>query len=158
MLGYFDNQTATEGSFNRDGWFMSGDLGLMTPSGNLEIVGRSKDLIIRGGHNIYPAEIEAFALRHAEVARCAAFPIADERLGERVCLAIIGEAQPDALLAHLAAEGLSKFDMPEYFVRVEAFPLTPSGKILKRELIEMARRGDLATQSVRYVQNKDSKA
>ncbi len=91
MLGYFDNQAATETSFNRDGWFLSGDLGVLDARGNLKIVGRSKDLIIRGGHNIYPAHIEALALRHAEVARCAAFPVADERLGERVCIAVIGE-------------------------------------------------------------------
>ncbi len=152
MLGYFDNQAATELSFNRDGWFMSGDLGVIDAYGNLKIEGRLKDLIIRGGHNIYPAEIEALALRHHQVARCAAFPIADERLGERVCLAIIGEAEPQALLDHLAAEGLSKFDMPEYFIRVEAFPLTASGKILKRELIGMAMRGELEAQSVRYVE------
>jgi acyl-CoA synthetase len=158
MLGYFDNQAATETSFNRDGWFLSGDLGVMDANGNLKIEGRLKDLIIRGGHNIYPAETEALALRHADVARCAAFPVADERLGERVCLAIIGEAEPQALLDHLAAEGLSKFDMPEYFVRVETFPLTPSGKILKRELIEMTKRGELSPQAVRYVEKKETKA
>ena len=69
MLGYFDNQAATEASFNRDGWFMSGDLGVLDERGNLKVVGRSKDLIIRGGHNIYPAHIEALALRHT--ASCA---------------------------------------------------------------------------------------
>ena len=113
-----------------------------------------KDLIIRGGHNIYPAEIEALALRHENVARCAAFPVADERLGERVCIAIIGTVEPAALLDHLAAEGLSKYDMPEFFLGVDAFPLTPSGKILKRELIEMVRRGQLSPAHVRYVEKK----
>ena len=73
MLGYFDNQAATEASFNRDGWFLSGDLGVLDERGNLKVVGRLKDLIIRGGHNIYPAHIEALALRHAQVARVAAF-------------------------------------------------------------------------------------
>ena len=150
MLGYFDNQAATEGSFNRDGWFLSGDLGVMDARGNLKIVGRSKDLIIRGGHNVYPAHIEALALRHGLVARVACFPVADERLGERVCIAVMGSVAPEALLEHLGAEGLSKYDMPEYFVRVEAFPLTASGKILKRELVEMARRGELAPEPVRY--------
>jgi acyl-CoA synthetase len=154
MLGYFDNQTATEKSFNRDGWFMSGDLGVLDAAGNLKIEGRLKDLIIRGGHNIYPAEIEALTLRHAGVTRCAAFPVADERLGERVCLAIIGEVAPAALLDHLAKEGLSKFDMPEYFCRVTAFPLTASGKILKRELIEMTKRGHLKPEPIRYVEKK----
>ncbi len=154
MLGYFDNQAATEASFNRDGWFMSGDLGVLDAAGNLKIEGRLKDLIIRGGHNIYPAEIEALALRHENVARCAAFPVADERLGERVCIAIIGTVEPAALLDHLAAEGLSKYDMPEFFLGVDAFPLTPSGKILKRELIEMVRRGQLSPAHVRYVEKK----
>jgi acyl-CoA synthetase len=150
MLGYFDNQAATESSFNREGWFLSGDLGVMDARGNLKIVGRSKDLIIRGGHNIYPAHIEALALRHEGVVRAACFPVADERLGERVCIAVSGTVAPEALLAHLGAEGLSRYDMPEYFVRVEAFPLTASGKILKRELVEMVRRGELAPAPVRY--------
>ena len=151
MLGYFDNQTATETSFNRDGWFMSGDLGSVDESGNLKVEGRQKDLIIRGGHNIYPAHIEALALRHAGVARVACFPVADERLGERVCIAVAGAVAPDELLAHLGREGLSKYDMPEYFARLEEFPLTASGKILKRELIEMVKRGAIAPVAVRFV-------
>jgi acyl-CoA synthetase len=150
MLGYFDNQAATEASFNRDGWFLSGDLGVMDACGNLKIVGRSKDLIIRGGHNIYPAHIEALALRHSQVARAACFPVADERLGERVCIAVTGSVAADELLSHLGREGLSRYDMPEYFVRLEAFPLTASGKILKRELVEMVKRGELAPAPVRY--------
>ncbi len=150
MLGYFDNQAATEASFNRDGWFLSGDLGSIDADGNLRIEGRLKDLIIRGGHNIYPARIEALALRHARVERVACYPVADERLGERVCIAVLGSVEPDDLLTHLAGCGLSKFDMPEHFLRVDAFPLTPSGKILKRELVEMTRRGLLAPVPIRY--------
>ena len=156
MLGYFDDQTATEKSFNRDGWFMSGDLGRLDAAGNLEIKGRLKDLIIRGGHNIHPAHIEALALRHEQVARCAAYPVPDERLGERVCLAVAGTVEPGPLLEHLAAEGLSKYDMPEYFVRVEGFPLTASGKILKRELVEMTRRGELSPIAIRYVERQEN--
>src|SRR5262249_6872719 len=64
MLGYFDNQQATEESFNRGGWFLSGDLGRFDDNGCLEIVGRKKDLIIRGGHNIHPAKIEDLTMRH----------------------------------------------------------------------------------------------
>jgi len=150
MLGYFDDQTATETSFNRDGWFMSGDLGLLDARGNLRVAGRLKDLIIRGGHNIYPSHIEALALRHSGVTKAACFPVADERLGERVCIAVTGDVRADDLLAHLAAEGLSKYDMPEYFIRLDEFPLTASGKILKRELIDMVKRGDLAPEFVRF--------
>lgn len=158
MLGYFDNQKATEGSFNNEGWFLSGDLGALTPNGALRIEGRLKDLIIRGGHNIYPAHIEALCVRHPGVQKAACFPIADERLGERACLAIIGEIDSTEALAHLAKEGLSKYDMPEYFLRVDAFPLTPSGKILKRELVEMVRKGELEPAFLRAPAAKRSTA
>jgi len=153
MLGYFNNQSATESSFNGSGWFMSGDLGRFDSEGNLEIVGRKKDLIIRGGHNIYPAHIEEYAHRHPSVKKAAAFGVPDDRLGEKVCLAIIGhDSAPAAeeILAHLAREGLSKFDMPEYFLVVSEFPMTASGKILKRELTEWVRNGRLQPQPVRY--------
>ncbi|MDN5844404.1 MAG: acyl--CoA ligase [Alcaligenaceae bacterium] len=151
MLGYFSNQQATDKTFNRHGYMMSGDLGSLDAQGNLRIEGRAKDLIIRGGHNIYPSRIEALALTHPGVVKAAAFPVADERLGEKVCLAIIGEVTVDELLAHLAAEGLSKYDMPEWFIALDSLPLTPSGKILKRTLTEQAKRGDIQPQAVRYV-------
>jgi acyl-CoA synthetase len=150
MLGYYGNQDATESSFNRDGWFLSGDLGSLDAQGNLKIAGRLKDLIIRGGHNIHPAHIEAYALRHPEVEKVAVFPVPDERLGEKVCIAVIGSVMPQPLLSHLDAEGLSRYDMPEYFIRMDAFPLTASGKILKRELIEMAKRGEIAPTPIRF--------
>jgi len=154
MLGYFDNQQATEESFNRSGWFMSGDLGRFDPNGNLEIVGRKKDLIIRGGHNIHPARIEDLAMRHPAVARCAAFGVTDYRLGEKVCLSVIfhegASAEADELLAHLHASGLSRYDMPEYFIAMTAYPLTASGKILKRELVEWARAGRIRPTPVRW--------
>lgn len=154
MLGYFDNQAATESSFNASGWFMSGDLGRLDERGNLTIVGRKKDLIIRGGHNIYPSQIENLALRHAAVVKAAAFAIADKRLGERVCLAVIlregAELDADAALAHLDREGLSRFDMPEFFLRMPTFPLTASGKILKRELVGWAKDGKISPQPCRF--------
>ncbi|MEO7402874.1 MAG: class I adenylate-forming enzyme family protein, partial [Burkholderiales bacterium] len=81
MLGYFDNQQATEDSFNRDGWFMSGDLGVMDERGCLRFVGRKKDLIIRGGHNIHPIRIEDLVHRHPSILKAAVFGVADERLG-----------------------------------------------------------------------------
>ena len=150
MLGYFGNQEATEESFNSSGWFLSGDLGSLGSDGNLSIDGRLKDLIIRGGHNIYPSEIEALAIRHESVERVAVFPVPDERLGEKGCIAVIGGIGADALLFHLHAEGLSRYDMPEYFIRMDAFPLTASGKILKRELVEMARQGAIRPDPVRF--------
>ncbi len=155
MLGYFNNQSATENSFNAGGWFMSGDLGRMDEHGNLQIVGRKKDLIIRGGHNIHPSRIENLALKHTAVLKAAAYPVADQRLGERVCLAIIQregtQIESDQLLAHLNEAGLSKYDMPEFFICMESFPLTASGKILKRELVEWTKAGKITPAPVRWV-------
>jgi len=157
-LGYFDDQLATESSFNRSGWFMSGDLGRLRENGCLEILGRKKDLIIRGGRNIYPAHIEDLAMRHEGVARAAAFAVPDRRLGEKVCLAIVPQGtaspQPMALLAHLRESGLSIYDMPEYFVALSEFPLTASGKVLKRELAQLARDGKIAPEPIEWRERK----
>jgi acyl-CoA synthetase len=153
MLGYFNNQSATENAFNRNGWFLSGDLGLFDDQGNLRIVGRKKDLIIRGGHNIHPAHIEEYAHRFPGVKKAAVFGVPDDRLGEKVCLAVICQDRvpgADEILQHLAREGLSKFDMPEYYAVLTEFPLTASGKILKRELVQLVVSGRLQPQPVRY--------
>jgi len=155
MLGYFDNQVTTEESFNRNGWFMSGDLGTLDERRCLRIVGRKKDLIIRGGHNIHPARIEDLAHRHAAVQKAAAFGVPDTRLGEKVCLAVIcreGErVHGEGMLDHLHAVGLSKYDMPEFFITLDAFPLTASGKILKRELAEWVKTGRIVPEPVRWL-------
>jgi acyl-CoA synthetase len=154
MLGYFDNQEATEDSFNAQGWYMTGDLGWMDENGYLRITGRKKDVIIRGGHNIYPAKVEALAGRHPAVERAAAVGVADERMGEKVCLVVMPRAgkdpDPDELLAHLDQLGLSKFDMPEYFISVAEIPLTPSGKLLKRDLVDQIQAGKITPRPVRY--------
>ena len=154
-LGYFDNQEATEDSFNRGGWFLSGDLGRFDENGNLAIVGRMKDIIIRGGHNIHPAKIEDLAIKHPDVEKAAAFAVPDERLGERVGLAVLPSSGsvPDgpAVLDHLHDAGLSIYDMPEYYIAMEDFPLTASGKILKRELAEWARSGKIKPDPVRFI-------
>jgi acyl-CoA synthetase len=154
MLGYFDDQKATEESFNRDGWFMTGDLGWVDENGYLRITGRKKDVIIRGGHNIYPAKIEALAATHEAVQRVAAVPVPDQRLGERVCLAVMvhpgKSVGPEDILKHLDDVGLSKYDMPEYFLRVDEIPLTPSGKVRKRDVIEWIAAGRVKPQPVRF--------
>ncbi|WP_439552050.1 class I adenylate-forming enzyme family protein [Falsiroseomonas sp.] len=154
MLGYYDDQASTEDSFNRAGWFMTGDLGWMDEAGYIRITGRKKDVIIRGGHNIFPAKIEGLAMQHPAVARAAAMPVADDRLGERVCLAVMlkpGAAlEAEAMLAHLDAAGLSRYDMPEYWLEVAEIPLTASGKILKRAVQAELEAGRLAPVPVRF--------
>jgi acyl-CoA synthetase (AMP-forming)/AMP-acid ligase II len=153
MLGYFDDQGATEAAFNAEGWFMTGDLGMLDDAGYLRITGRKKDVIIRGGRNIHPAPIEALALRHIGIAQAAAFPVADPRLGERLCLAVVpaGDRRPDpeAILDHLGAAGLSRYDMPEFILWLAGMPLTASGKIVKRELMRWVAEGRVQPQPVR---------
>ncbi|HEY4471000.1 MAG TPA: class I adenylate-forming enzyme family protein [Stellaceae bacterium] len=153
MLGYFDDQAATEAAFNTGGWFMTGDLGQIDESGYLRITGRKKDVIIRGGRNIYPAPIEAVALRHPMIEQAAVIPLSDPRLGERVCLAVVAtaNAQPDPneILEHLAAAGVSRYDMPEFIVFLGEMPLTASGKIVKRELVRWAAEGRVEPQPLR---------
>jgi acyl-CoA synthetase len=132
---------------------MTGDLGWVDERGYLRVTGRKKDVIIRGGHNIYPARIEDLAMRHPAVERVAAVAVADERLGEKVCLAVMRRAgaKVDAgeLLAHLDAQGLSKYDMPEYFLDLDQIPLTPSGKVRKRDIVDAIAQGRAAPQPVR---------
>jgi len=145
MLGYFDDQIATEASFNADGWFMTGDLGWVDDDGYLRITGRKKEVIIRGGHNINPARIEEIATRHADVTHAAVVAVADPRLGERVCLALTYRPDSGAtarqILDHLAASGLSPHDMPEFTLDLAELPLMSNGKIEKREILDWIRDG-----------------
>ncbi|MEC9185566.1 MAG: class I adenylate-forming enzyme family protein [Pseudomonadota bacterium] len=94
------------------------------------------------------------AMRHGAVERAAAVPVGDARLGERVCIAVTlrpgEELVPTDLLAHLDAEGLSKYDMPEFYLKLEHMPLTSNGKILKRELNEWIERNEVEPQPVRW--------
>jgi acyl-CoA synthetase (AMP-forming)/AMP-acid ligase II len=154
MLGYFDDQKTTEESFNRDGWFMTGDLGWVDAEGYLRITGRKKDVIIRGGHNIFPAKLEALAATHDSIQRVAAVPVFDKRLGERVCLAVMFRpgmgATPDSILAHLDSAGLSKYDMPEFFLEVPEIPLTASGKVRKRDVTDWIADGRSKPVAIRW--------
>ena len=154
MLGYFGDQKSTEESFNASGWFLTGDLGWADAQGFLRITGRKKDVIIRGGHNIFPARIEALAMQNGAISKAVALPVADGRLGERVCLALVlhdgAELTDAALFAHLDAAGLSRYDMPEFLLTLDSVPLTASGKVLKRALSDRITAGTLMPRPVRY--------
>ena len=158
MLGYFDDQLATERAFNRHGWFMTGDLGRLDAEGYLQVVGRLKDFVIRGGKKIHPVPVETLAVRHPAIARAAGFAVADARLGEKLCLAVVFRpglsASPAALLDHLGREGLSRYDMPEYFLALDEMPATPTGKPLKRALVDAVRSGRLAPIPIRFGDEK----
>lgn len=156
MLGYFNDQSATEDSFNALGWFMTGDLGWIDESGYLRITGRKKDVINRGGHKIFPAKLEAIASQHQCIERVAAIPVADDRLGEKVCLAVEfrngKKATASDILEHLNLGGLSKYDMPEYFLELDRIPLTASGKIRKVEIVEAVKAGRKSPVAIRQGQ------
>jgi acyl-CoA synthetase len=140
---------------------MTGDLGTLDARARLRIVGRKKDIIIRGGRNIHPARIEDLARAHPAVLKVAAIPVADERLGEKVCIAVVLHPglslAPDGLLRHLSVCGLSRYDMPEYYLAMDALPLTASGKILKRALIDQVTTGQLQPMAVRWREPPQSK-
>jgi acyl-CoA synthetase (AMP-forming)/AMP-acid ligase II len=152
MLGYFNDRKAGEDCINAAGWFLTGDLGTIDEGGYLRLTGRKKELIVRGGHNINPNLLEDLALRHPAIDLVAAIPVPDDRLGERACLAVMFEdgrtTSAAEILAHLADEGLSRYDMPEYWLPLADIPLMPNGKMEKLEIIRRVRDGSLVPEPV----------
>ena len=138
-LGYF-NSPELDARYRFDGgWVRTGDLGFLDGDGYLHIAGRTKDIIVRGGYNISPAETEAALCRHPAIAEAACVGYPDERLGERMCAFVVlapGAETPTLaeLEAFLTGDGLARIKLPERVEVVEAMPLNPTGKILKRVL------------------------
>ncbi len=142
MKGYFEMEEATREVIDADGWLHSGDLGVMDVDGYARITGRLKEMVIRGGENIYPAEIEHYLGRHPKIAQAAVFGVADARLGEDlgawVQLKEGAAATPDEIRDYIR-EGMAHFKVPRYVRIVEEFPMTVTGKIQKfrlREIVE----------------------
>ena len=154
MLGYYDDQIATEKCFNSGGWVLIGDLGVLDADGYLTLTGRFKEVIVRGGHNINPERIEVLAMRDPAVERAVALPVPDDRLGERVCLAVTFRAGAapdfDSVLEHLASLGLSRYDMPEFMLALNDVPLMSNGKIQRRDIMEWIQDGTVSPLPVRY--------
>jgi acyl-CoA synthetase (AMP-forming)/AMP-acid ligase II len=136
MDGYLDLPEENARVF-RDGWFRAGDLGYQDPNGYLYLHGRKKDMIIRGGENIYPIEIETVIAAHPAVAQCAVIGIPDEHWGEVVRAFVTtrtgAHVTPEELVEHTRGK-LARYKVPAEFVVVAALPTNASGKILKREL------------------------
>ncbi|MBW1818225.1 MAG: AMP-binding protein, partial [Deltaproteobacteria bacterium] len=136
MKGYLNRAEETREAF-RDGWFRSGDIGVMGDDGYLYMVDRIKDMIITGGENVYPREIEELLYTRPEVQECTVIGLPDKEYGERVTAFIIpGEGRqldPDVLKLFLK-ERLSPYKVPKAFIAVADLPRSPAGKILKREL------------------------
>jgi fatty-acyl-CoA synthase len=132
MIGYNDNPEATAAAIDRDGWLHTGDLGTMDAQGFVRVTGRVKDMIIRGGENHFPAEIEAVLVTHRQVAQVAVVGIPDEKWGEVIAAFILSDQSLDLvdLRTHCRAH-LSAQKTPSIWVHVPNFPLTGSGKVQK---------------------------
>lgn len=134
MVGYYNMPDKTAETLDADGWLHSGDLAVMRPDGYINIVGRVKDMIIRGGENIYPAEIEAFLMRHPKIAEAQIVGIPDEFMGEEVCGIVRmkpGETLTEDELREHCKANIARHKVPKFFRFVESFPLTASGKVQK---------------------------
>ena len=139
LRGYYDAPEHNARAFSPDGFYMSGDLMWRHPTGNYVVAGRKKDLINRGGEKISAEEIENLILEHPAVFNVACVPVDDEVLGERMCACVIvrpgATLEFDELINHLLAYELAKFKLPE-FLRIYAdFPLSPVGKVSKKDLV-----------------------
>jgi acyl-CoA synthetase (AMP-forming)/AMP-acid ligase II len=135
MLGYLP----TEGApiFTAGGWLRTGDAATIDETGRLNLVGRKKDIIIRGGMNISPAEVEAKLIDHHAVHRVSVVGYADERLGERTCAYLVPTGEPPSLadlVAFLRSAGLADYKLPDRLEIVTDLPTNSSGKVLKTEL------------------------
>ncbi|MEM6890706.1 MAG: AMP-binding protein [Pseudomonadota bacterium] len=132
MIGYNDNPEATAAAIDADGWLHTGDLGTMDTQGFVRVTGRVKDMIIRGGENHFPAEIEAVLVTHPNVAQVAVVGLPDEKWGEVIAAFVLSDTAPgvDALRTHCRTH-LSAQKTPSVWVHVLEFPLTGSGKVQK---------------------------
>lgn len=139
MLGYWGEPQKTEEAIAQDKWYRTGDIAMMDEQGFCKIVGRSKDMIIRGGENIYPAELEDFFHTHPQVQEVQVVGVKDDRMGEEVCACIRlkhGEKTTAEEIKAFCKGKISHFKIPRYIVFVKNYPLTVSGKIQKYKLRE----------------------
>lgn len=141
MLGYWNNPDATADAIDKDGWMHTGDLAVMDDAGYVRIVGRSKDMIIRGGENIYPREIEEFLYTHPAVADVQVIGIPDDKYGEEIVawVKLKGDEQTDAeQLRDYCKNRIAHFKTPRHFKFVDDFPMTVTGKIQKFRMREIS--------------------
>ena len=137
-LGYHNNPTANAEAFLPDGWFRSGDLGMIDTDGNLRIVGRLKEMINRGGKKFFPREIEEILYTHPQVLYAAIVGIPDPRLGERNCLCLVprpGETPTLKSLVAFLGNSVATYKLPERLELFTQFPFTPTGKIQRHALV-----------------------
>jgi long-chain acyl-CoA synthetase len=145
IRGYLNRPDATEESIT-DGWLHTGDIARIDEDGFIFLVDRAKDMVLRGGENVYCSEVEAAVFDHEEVVECAAFAVPDDRMGEEVGIAVVlreaGALDADALREHCASR-LAKYKIPRFiWFLEEALPRNANGKYMKRELRDTLPLGD----------------
>ncbi len=141
MKGYYKMPAATKEAVDAEGWLHSGDLACRDEAGNYRITGRIKDMIIRGGENLYPKEIEEFILTHPKVSDCQVIGVPDKRYGEEALACVIlkqGETLTEPELRSYITASLARHKVPRYIEFVESFPMNAAGKILKYKMREEA--------------------
>jgi long-chain acyl-CoA synthetase len=137
MRGYRNRPQATAEVLSADGWLRTGDIGEMDAEGNLRIVDRAKDLIIRGGYNVYPSEVEAVLYEHPDIIEAAVVGIAHDHYGEEVAAVVVvhpTSPQDGAAIAAWSRERLSAYKIPRVVTFVDELPRGSTGKILKRAI------------------------
>jgi fatty-acyl-CoA synthase len=141
MPGYWEDPDATAEAIDDDGFMHTGDLGVLDDDGYLNIVGRMKDLVIRGGENLYPREIEEVLFQHPAIASAQVVGVPDVRMGEELMAWVVRRADDDLTeddVRDFCRQRLAHFKVPRYVKFVEEFPMTVTGKIQKFRMREMA--------------------
>jgi len=141
MLGYWNAPEQTAEAIDRAGWMHTGDLATMDDEGYVNIVGRSKDMVIRGGENVYPREVEEFLYGHPDIADVQVVGVPDARYGEELCAFVVpregATIDPDAI-RDFCRERIAHYKVPRHVIAVDEFPMTVTGKIQKYRLRETA--------------------
>jgi len=141
MRGYYKMEEATKQVIDKDGWLHTGDIAIVDENGYYKITGRLKDMIIRGGENIYPKEIEEFIYTLKEVKDVQVIGIPSKQYGEEVMAYVIlkeGEQATGEYIQNMVRANLARHKVPKYVGFIDAFPMTASGKVQKYKLREMA--------------------
>ncbi|MEJ2245653.1 MAG: AMP-binding protein [Acidobacteriota bacterium] len=144
MKGYLHNPEATAEAFWPDGWLHTGDIGRVDSRGYVYIVDRLKDLIISGGENVYPREVEEVLYTRPEIEACSVVGVPDRQWGEKVVVYFVPRQEKSVETAELKAflqERLSSFKIPKEYIQVEELPKSPQGKILRREVRKLYKSG-----------------
>ena len=143
MLGYWGDEEKTAEAIDAAGWMHTGDLGTMDEYGYGNVVGRIKDMVIRGGENVYPREIEEYLYRHEAIQDVQVIGVPDERLGEELCAWIVlheGQSANEQEIKEFCRGQIAHYKVPRYIKFVSEFPMTVTGKVqkfvMRKQMIE----------------------